>query len=130
MSTAKLQNELNAVAITIDDLLLATDEVHKLLPDDRNWKGRLHVMARLFHDTPRKGLSIEYRLVAMSRMIEAGVLPGWAAPQAADGSVQIAEPVWKAAALEPLILEGKEAYFDQNSFLIKVLSMAEPEGNA
>lgn len=130
MSTAKLQNELNAVTITVEDLLLATDEVHKLPPEDRNWEGRLHVMARLFHGTPRKGLSIEYRLVAMTKMIEAGTLPGWAMPQAADGSVQIAEPVWKATALEPLILEESDAYFDQDSFLNRVLSMAEPEGNA
>lgn len=130
MSTGKLEKELNAVTITVEDLLLASDEVHKLPPEERNWKGRLHVMARLFHDTPSKGLSIEYRLVAMTKMIEAGALPGWAVPQVSDGSVQIAEPVWKATALEPLIFEENDAYFDQNSFLNRVLSMAKPEGNA
>lgn len=130
MSIAKLQNELNSVKITVDDLLLASREAHKLPPDDRNWEGRLHLMSRLFRGTPRKGLSIEHRLIAMTRLIEAGVLPGWAVPQASDGSVNIAEPVWMAAAIEPLILGEDEAFFDQDSFLARVLSMAEPEGNA
>jgi len=130
MSDAKLQNELNAVSISVDELLLATEEVHKLPPEDRNWEGRLHTMARLFHSSPRKGLAIEYRLVAMNRMLEAGVLPGWATPQDSDGAVRVAEPVWEATAIEPLILGEREAHFDQASFLRRVLLLAEPEGNA
>ena len=130
MSNGKIQNEVNAVKVTVEDLLNATDEVHKLAPDDRNWEGRLHAMTRLFKGQPRKAMSVEYRLVAMSCLLEDGILPGWATPTSSDGSVQVAQAVWEAAASEPLIVEDPEAYFDKHSFLQRVLSLAEPEGHA
>ncbi|WP_454828840.1 hypothetical protein [Pseudoxanthomonas wuyuanensis] len=130
MSIAKRQNDLNAVIVTVADLRSASEAVHALLPEDRDWEGRLMAMVRLFPGNPDKGLAVEYRLVAMARMLEAGVLPGWATPEASDGSMLIAEPVWTATATEPIILGKHEARFDQRSFLTRVLSMAAPEGNA
>jgi hypothetical protein len=129
-SLANLAARLNAAHITIDDLLFVTDEVHKLPPDDRDWEGRLHLMVRLFKGEPDKGLAIEKRLVAMSALIESGSLPHWALPEAPDGSMKIAEPVWLAAAAEPLLLTERDAYFEPTSFLERVLSLAEPDGNA
>ena len=125
-----MQKELNAANVTVGDLQLASDAVHQLPPEDRDWEGRLHAMIRLVPGNPDKGLAIEYRLVAMSRMLEAGVLPGWALPQAPDGSMLVSESVWAATATEPLILEEREARFDHAGFLSRVLSLAGPEGNA
>ena len=130
MSPSKMQKDLNAANVTVADLRLASDAVHRLPPEDKDWEGRLHAMIRLFPGDPDKGLAIEYRLVAMSRMLEAGVLPGWALPRAPDGSMLVAESVWAATATEPLILGEHEARFDQASFLGRVLSLAGPEGNA
>ena len=127
---ANMAAQLNSAHITIDDLLLATEEVHKLPPEDRGWEGRLHLMVRLFKGEPDKGLAIEKRLVAMSTLIDSGSLPHWALPEAPDGSVRIAEPVWLAAATEPLLLTERDAYFEPTSFLERVLSFAEPDGNA
>ncbi len=130
MSEAKLQADLNSVAVTIEDLRRATDEVHKLAPKDRNWEGRLHTMARIFKGEPRKALVVEYRLVAMTRLLEARVLPAWALPEAPDGSVAVAEPVWAATAIEPLVFGEDDAHFEPKRFVERVLSLAEPEGNA
>lgn len=130
MSTSKLQSDLNAVTITVADLLLASKEVHDLPKEDRDWEGRLMTMVRLFPGNPHKGLAVEHRLVAMSRILEAGVLPGWALPETPDGATFIAEPVWVATATEQLILGKHEARFNQQSFIDRVLSLAEPEGNA
>jgi hypothetical protein len=44
--------------------------------------------------------------------------------------MKIAEPVWLAAAAEPLLLTERDAYFEPTSFLERVLSLAEPDGNA
>lgn len=126
----KLAAELNAVHVSLDDLLLASREVHKLPPEDRDWEGRLHLMVHLFHGEPHKGAAVEHRLMAMSKLIDAGVLPHWALPQAPDGAVQIAEPVWLATASEPLLLTENEAYFEPTSFLQSILSLAEPDGYA
>ena len=129
-SLANMAARLNAAHITIDDLLFATEEVHKLPPEDRDWEGRLHLMARLFKGEPDKGLAIEKRLAAMSALIGSGSLLHWALPEAPYDSVKIAEPVWLAAASEPLLLTERDAYFEPTSFLERVLSLAEPDGNA
>lgn len=121
---------INATHITIDDLLYVTEEVHKLPPDDQNWEGRMHLIVRLFKGEPDKALAIEKRLMAMSALVASGSLPHWSLPEAADGSIYISEPVWRATAAEPLLLTERDAYFEPNSFLERVLSLAEPDGNA
>lgn len=89
-------------------------------------------MARLFKGEPDRALAIEYRLVAMSRMLDSGVLPGWAQHMTPDGSVSVAEPVWQATATEPLEFgsEKEEPFFNKESFLSKVFELATPEGHA
>jgi hypothetical protein len=127
---ARMTAELNAVRVTIDDLLLASREVHKLPPEDRDWEGRLHLMVRLFQSEPDKARAVEYRLIAVTKLLESGVLPHWVLPTAADGAVQIAEPVWATAATAPLLLGEHDPYFDPQSFTERVLALAEPDGNA
>lgn len=127
---ADFLEQINEVEITIDDLLDVAEEVHKLAPEDRNWEGRAFTMARMFKGQPHKAMAIDSRLTAMSEIIESGSLPGWALPKTKDGSVGVAEPVWRATAKEPLILEGNQTTFNKESFLNRVLSYAEPEGHA
>ncbi|MHB1609859.1 MAG: hypothetical protein ACYCXX_14750 [Acidiferrobacter thiooxydans] len=121
---------LNATRVTADGLLLASSEVHKLPLEDRGWEDRLHLMARLFKGEPEKGLAIEYRLMAMSTLVASGTLPHWALPEAPNGSVHIAEPVWLAAATEPVLFKEQKAFFEPKCFLKCVLSLAESDGHA
>jgi hypothetical protein len=129
-STLRMTAELNAVRVTTDDLLLASREAHKLRREDRDWEGRLHLMVRLFPGEPRKAQAVEHRLLAMNKLIGSGALPHWVLPQAADGAVQIAEPVWVAAASAPLLLTEREAYFEPQPFVERVLGLVQPGGNA
>ena len=129
-SLLNMSSKLNATRVEVEDLLLATREVHKLPANDRGWEARLHLMVRLFAGEPDKGLAVEYRIQAMDQLLVSGALPSWSTPKQADGSVLIAEPVWKAAAVEPLLLRGKTAYFDKDQFLTRVLALAETEGDA
>lgn len=130
MSNAKLQNDLNAVVVSVNDLLVASETIHALPENDRDWEGRSIAMVRLFKGAPLKAMAVECRLRAMSRIVESGALPGWAMPPSSDGAVSIAEPVWSATATEPLVVEEPEAYFDRAGFLTRVLLLAESEGNA
>lgn len=130
MSDDKLADELNAVTVTVGDLILAAKEVHKLTLEEDDDEGRLIAVAHLFKDTPNKALAVEQRLIAMASMLDAGVLPGWTTPVAADGSVRIAQEVLKATATEPLIFNESQAHFDAARFSARVLSLAEPEGRA
>lgn len=130
MSNGKLQNELNAVAVTVADLREAGEAIHALPLENRDWQGRAMAMVRLFKGQPNKSMAVECRLTAMSRMLQSGTLPGWSMPPSSDGSVNVAEPVWIATATEPLVLEERDAHFDPASFLNKVLLLAKAEGNA
>ena len=127
---AQMSKRLNAVTITKEDLLLVTQEVHKLPPDKRDWKDRLQLMNRLFNGEQYKVLAIEERIVAMSALISKGDLPGWVVPDENDGAMKIAEPVWMAAASEPLLFKETGAYFETTKFLDYILTIAEPDGNS
>jgi len=130
MSTSRLQLRINSARVTVEDLRLATETVHNLAPEHRDWEGRAIAMVRLFPDDPDMALAVEHRLLAMSRLIASGRLPGWAKPEGLDGSTLVAESVWIAAATEPLILGEHEARFDEPSFIDRVLALAGAEGNA
>ncbi len=121
---------MNAARVTLDDLLHVTEEVHNLPAEERDFEGRAILMIKLFPGEPDKNLAIDNRLQAMNRLIEEDVLPHWSMPKAEDGSMQIAEPVWQAAAEEPLLVRGNDVIFDKNRFLKRVLALAEPDGSA
>lgn len=128
-STANLIARINTVQISADDLLLASDEMHKLSPEDRDWEGRTHVVARLFKGEHHKAFAVQSRLEALASLISAGALGRWA-PEGNDGSHLIAEPVFIAAAREPILFTEKDPFFEPTSFLAAVLSHSESDGNA
>lgn len=124
------EKEINEVEVTIEDLLYVSEEVHKRPEKDRDWEGRMILMTRLFSGEPEKSMAIDYRLSALSEIIASNQLPHWALPTTEEGAVNIAEPVFLAAATEPLIFQDNEVYFDAGSFINRVLALAEPEGSA
>lgn len=127
---AKLAAEVNAVRVTLRDLLSASSEIHKLPEDQRDWEGRAILLARMYAGQDRKAMAVGRRLSAMARLIESGALPHWVLPKQSDGAVMISEPVFLAAAAEPLLLTRSDAYFDREHFVAKVLELAKPDGNA
>ena len=129
-ATMRAAAEVNSVRVTLEDLLFASEQIHKLPAEDRDWEGRLHLLARLYKGHPDKGLAIKYRLEALANLIASGALPHWVLPNAPDGSVQIAEPVFVAAATQPLLFTGRGAYFEERDFVSRVLELAKPDGNA
>ena len=125
-----IENTINRVEITVDDLLAAAEQVRQLPAENRNGLGRALCMAMIFKENHHKAMAVDSRLVAMNDMVKGGHLPGWAVPEGEDGSISIAEPVWEATAKEPLIFIDNEGAFNRKSFLNRILLCAEPEGNA
>ena len=126
----KIEERINSVKITAEDLFSVADEIHKLPDGERDWENRAIIAASMFKDEPDKAMAIDLRLMAMSEMINTGKLPGWATPTKIDGSVTLAEPVWVATADEPIVFTDTKSHFDEISFLKHVMTYAEPEGNA
>ncbi len=88
-------------------------------------------LARLYKgDAPRKSMAVGKRLEAMAQIITSGALPAWLLPSNEQGAINIAEPVFIAAACEPLIFSESDAYFQQTTFVDAVLRYAEPDGHA
>ena len=125
-----IEEQINSVRVSAEELLEATNEVQKLPEDSKNWEGRTHILVKIFKGQPHKAMSVDSRLTAMSTMIDSGKLPGWALPEQEDGSFNVAEPVWQAAASEKLKFINNLPCFDEGDFLESVLSYAMPEGNA
>lgn len=125
-----IDERVNAAIVTKEDLLRVTEAVHNLPENERDFEGRTIQMIKMFPKQSDKCMAIDLRIMAMDEMIGLGTLPGWALPQQEDGSFLIAEPVWIAAATEPLVFTEKEAHFNPKTFLERVLSCATPEGQA
>lgn len=128
-ATVNLIARVNTVQVSADDLLLASDEIHNLPPEDRDWEGRAFVVARLFKGEHLKAFAVQSRLEALMELIRAGSLTAWA-PSEADGSHRIAEPVFVAAAKEPILFNDRVAFFEAGSFVTAILRNADSDGNA
>lgn len=119
--TANLIARLNSVAVSVEDLVLASDEVHNLPPEQRNWEGQTTCVARLFKGQHYKAFAVHSRLQAMAALITSGKLPLPLVAEMSDGGRMVAEPIFVAAAKEPILFTEKEPFFNAESFIETVL---------
>ena len=76
-------------------------------------------------------VAIEFRLQALSRLVEAGIARGWTLAGDADGRTYLHADVLWAAAREPLIESAdKQASFDADGFSRRLLELTEAKGQA
>ncbi|HSI96073.1 MAG TPA: hypothetical protein VK938_08305 [Methylophilaceae bacterium] len=122
---------LNAVPVTKEELWDLVGEAEELSAEQRaEAGGGMFLIASRYKGDPQKAQAVYFRMEALSRLLEAEGAPGWTLPKQPDGSIPIQEAVFAAAAFEPLTRVGEEIGFDSASFLRRVLSEAESEGNA
>ncbi len=121
---------LNSERFSADDLLEVSDAVHEIPEDRRDWEGRMFLLAKRFRGQHYRAMAVDYRLTAMSKLIEKGILPLGVLPQAPDGSHMVGESVFEAAATEPLLLRGSEPHFEPESFRKRVLELTDADGKA
>lgn len=128
--TANLIARLNSVVVSVEDLVLASDEVHKLPPEQHNLEGHTSCVARLFIGQQYKAFAVHSRLQAMATLITSGKLPEGLVPEMSDGGRIIAEPVFFAAAKEPILFTEKEPFFNAESFIEAALRHSSVDGHA
>ena len=129
MGNESVQDKINAVLVSGDDLLRAADVVHKLPKGDRGFNERLRATTSLF-GSQLKALAVDDRMNALTDLIREGALPGWALPSNDAGDMTVAEPVFDAAASEPIIIDDWGPRFDKEAFLLRLMTLVEPEGRA
>lgn len=122
---------LNAVRLKEEDLFEAIQAA-----TDAYENGECHMMTgvittmRLFITTPEKAKAVIFRLQALGVMIENDELKNWIRM---DGGravpIIMQKALVSAAAAHPLSLIDGDILFEKESFLRRVLELAEPEGN-
>jgi hypothetical protein len=125
-----IEKQVNSISIKHQELIEVTERVHELPEEDKDFEGRSILLIKMFPGEPDKVMAIDLRIRAMGDIIDSHVLPGWTMPEQPDGCQMISEPVWIAAAEEPLLFENDKAFFDEEKFKEKVLSCAKSEGSA
>jgi hypothetical protein len=121
---------INSERFTATDLLDLSRDVHDIPEELRDWEGRMILLAKRFPHQPYRALAADKRLQAMSALIATNTLPLGVLPQAQDGSHMVAESVFEAAAVEPLLQRGNKPFFEPESFLQRVLEFSEADGKA
>lgn len=121
---------LNSVAVSVEDLVLASDEVHHLPPEQRNWEGRTTCVARLFEGQHYKAFAVHSRLQAMAALITSGKLPQALVDEMGDSGRMVAEPIFMAAAKEPILFTEEAPFFNAESFIEAVLRHSGVDGHA
>jgi len=116
-------SEANTTPVTKDDLLRIVDEAESSFPDARDLMAYA-MAARGFIRDPDKMEAVMLRLKALSRFVSDEGAPGWTI-SLPDGVVLTPEPVFAAAADQPLIEVGDDVGFDRETFLARVLEIAE-----
>jgi hypothetical protein len=124
-ATANLIARVNAVGVTVDDLLLAAAEIQKLPLETCNGETRIRRIAPLFNWHTYKVMAVNARLEAMGAIVRSGKIRRWVLPNT------ICEVVFLAAAKEPILFTKKEEFFfEPESFVAFVLENAAVDGHA
>jgi hypothetical protein len=129
-ASADLVRDLNAVRLEEEDLFIAITAA-----SDAYANGECHMMTgvittmQLFITNPDKGKAVAYRLQALGVMMEYDELKNWIrADGAGPASIISKRTLVSAAAEHPLALIDGDILFDKESFLQRVLELAEPSG--
>jgi hypothetical protein len=69
--TGNLIARLSSVAVSVEDFVLVSDEVHNLPPEQRYWEGQTTRVAHLFEGQHYKAFAVRFRLQAMAALSQA-----------------------------------------------------------
>jgi len=87
-------------------------------------------VARLFKGQHYKAFAVHSRLEAMAALITSGKPSQGLVPETSDGGRMVAEPIFVAAAKEPILFTEKEPFFNAESFIEAVLRHSGVDGHA
>ena len=130
--SASLVSDLNAVSLKEEDL---TEAIRAAV--DAYEQGECHMMTgvittmQLFMAAPDKARAVIFRLQALGLVIETNEIATWIRSDGrgtAPSAVQRA--LVSAAAEHPLSFIDGDVLFEKESFLRRVLELAEPRGNS
>jgi hypothetical protein len=126
----KTLERANRAIVRKQDILRFVQElVKREAPSDRDFEARAILLARIYRD-PDVAMAIEFRMEALARLMDGNNPKGWTLPPGQDGAVLTAEPVFAAAAMQPLIEVNGRPAFERAAFFNKVLELASVDGNA
>ena len=127
-------NSINA----LNTVVLKEDELFKVIDDYKRFRdlGICPQMTgviseiKVCEETPEKAKAILLRLQALSEIIEDDVLRDWILADGISVMPTIAHKALVSAAAEhPLSIINGDITFEKESFLRKILELAEPEGS-
>jgi hypothetical protein len=130
--SADLLGDLNAVRLREDELrevIKATIEAYAK-GESQKLTGVIVAM-QLFNNTPDKAKAIIFRLQALGLMIQNNELKNWIRTDGTSvAPIIVQKALVSATAEHPLSIIGDDILFEKESFLRRVLELAEPEGNS
>lgn len=118
---------LNKAKVSKDDVLEFVRETSALPKEDRGFESFAISSIRLHPGNPDKAEALMFRVQALARFLDGDLMKGWTHPEAADGARWTSEPVFAAAAVEPLVEVNNQLTFEPTSFKRKVLELADLE---
>lgn len=124
-ASARYLREINAVRVSREDILQFVRETSAMPKEDRDFEGFAIAAIRLHPGNPDLAGALMFRMQALARLIGSPAVRGWTYPEAPDGATWASEPVFAAAAVEPLVEDNGKLTFEPQSFGRRVLELAE-----
>ena len=124
-------NDLNAVVLKEEELFEVIDAYRRTrgIGLRRAMKSVISEK-KVYEETPDKAEAILFRLQALSMMMENNELSHWVLDEGTSVMPAIANRALVSAAAEhPLSLIDGDIAFEKESFLRRILELAEPEGS-
>jgi hypothetical protein len=122
----RILEEVNKTPVSNDEMVEVVQEIAAMEPEERGFEGNMVTIARLHHHNPDKGQAIFFRLQALARFLMEEGATGWTV-QLTNGTTLTSEPMFTAAGVHPLTVRDGEFTFERESFLQKILEVADLE---
>ncbi len=127
----KMLAELNAVHVKPRDVVRLVKAVTKRhVKGGDNTELAQITSVIIFQNRPDVGRAVYFRLEALARLMDQHGLKGWTMKGDEDAAEFVNGVVFTAVAQEPLVIIDGKIAFERESFLKRILKLAEPEGMA
>lgn len=124
-----LLTRLNRTRVTADEIIRVVERCAER-SSGSDWQpgDGMFVIVAMFRKNFEKSQAVFFRMEALARLLQQKALPGWALDPLKDGAIPVQEAVLRAAAVEPLVMQGNKIQFNVTTFLERCLHLADTAG--
>ena len=123
----KVIRRINKTPLSKKEMVGFLKEADKIPKKDRCFETHAIAAMRVFEGNPDKAMSVMFRMEALARLLNTGMIPGWTEAGRKKGATSVRENIFAAAGQTPVHAVDGRVGFKRAELLKKVFELGRQE---